>query len=129
MKLEINQFIRTKSGKIARIIDKIDNSGSIHESNIVYKLDDDSLLALNSKKVKNASYNIIDLIEKHDLIKHDILHTLEVKQIDKENGIIYFFNLSWKLNIKDLQKAFELNTIKILTHEQFENNCYKIGDE
>ena len=116
MKLEINQFIRTKSGKIAKIIGKIDNSGSIHENNIVYKLDDNSLLALNSKKVIKASHNIIDLIEVGDYVNGELVQDITGEYIRIGN---VSHNKSWLSN----------NIKTILTKEQFENNCYKIGDE
>ncbi len=122
MKLEVGMYVRTDLGEIGKVTSvSNDNFEEFGLSGQFYN--SEPFLKGNETK---ASHNIIDLIEKHDLIKHDILHILEVKQIDKENGIIYFNNLSWKLNIKDLQKAFELNTIKILTHEQFENNCYRM---
>ena len=35
MKLEVGMYVRTKKGRIAKIIEKFDNSGSLH-SKILY---------------------------------------------------------------------------------------------
>ena len=127
MKLEVGMYCRTEDGYIFKY--SKENNINFNEINNTYYILIDNGECDDCDVIKKFDYNIIDLIEKHDILKHDILHILEVKEIDKENEKIYFYNLSWGLNIEDLQKAFELNTIKILTHEQFENNCYKIGDE
>ena len=133
MKLEKGMYVRTKYG-IAKIIGNNFSNEDVENILVVDKIlefgfigEQDELLC-DKKDILKVSHNIIDLIEEHDIIKHDILKTMEVKEIDKENGIICFYNLSWKLNIKDFQKAFKSGTIKILTHEQFENNCYMNGD-
>lgn len=36
MKLEEGMYVRTKVGKIAKIINKYDNSGSLHNENFVW---------------------------------------------------------------------------------------------
>ena len=127
MKLEMGMYIRTDLGEIGKVTSvSNDNFEEFGLNGQFYN--SEPFLKGNETK---ASHNIIDLLEKHDLIKHDILHTLEIKKIDKEKGIIYFNNIFSDLlffNFEAIQKSFELGTIKILTHEQFENNCYKIGD-
>ena len=137
MKLEVGMYVRTKNGKIAKIVDKINNSGSIHNDNIVYKLSDNSLLALNSKKVVKASYNIIDLIECMDLLEIENPIKLYGKNIKislfnfvRCDGFTTFadgthciiLNLDYLVDVKDLKVK------TILTHEQFEKNCYNLGD-
>lgn len=126
MKLEINQFIRTRSGKIAKIIDKIDNSGSIHKSNIVYKLDDNSLLALNSKKIIKSSFEITDLLQVGDIVYIEEADDYaceffrDIYMIKNEDNLLHIIDLINKPSVK---------LLSVLTKEQFENNCYKIGDE
>ena len=67
-KLEPNMYVRTKNGMIAKIISKYNVSGSLHKDEIVFILDNGNKLALHSRKVIKASYNIIDLIEENDYI-------------------------------------------------------------
>ena len=118
--LKVGMYVRTKKGRIAKIIDEIDNSGSMHENNIVYKLDDNSLLALNSQKVKNASHNITDLIEGNDIILGYDGKIYQVWKIYKDYVFTYSKNkYGQTITLVDYQID------KILTKEQFENNCYR----
>ena len=109
----------------------------MHNSNIVYKLSDNSLLALNSKKVAKANHNILDLIEYMDLLEIEN----PIKLYEKDVKVSLFnpvrcdgfteFEDGTKCIILDMNYLVEVKNLKIkriLTHEQFENNCYKIGD-
>ena len=123
MKLEVGIYVRTKKGRIAKIIEKFDNSGSLHSKNIVYKLDDNSLLALNSQKVKYASHIIIDLIEKNDIILGKDGNIYQVWKIYKDYVFTYTKNkYGQTITLVDYQID------KILTKEQYESYCYKVGD-
>ena len=123
MKLEVGMYVRTKKGRIAKIIEKFDNSGSLHSKNIVYKLDDNSLLALNSQKVKYASHIIIDLIEKNDIILGKDGNIYQVWKIYKDYVFTYTKNkYGQTITLVDYQID------KILTKEQYESYCYKVGD-
>lgn len=132
MKLEVGMYVRFKDKRGNHYIRKITSVNTKYPdkrfAGVYIDEEANNVTGVSLKNIIKASHNIIDLIEEYDIIKHDILKTLEVKEIDKENGTICFYNVSWKFNIEDFQKGFELGTIKILTHEQFENNCYKIGD-
>lgn len=123
MKLEVGMYVKTKVGKIAKIINKYDNSGSLHKTNFVWVLDDCSVLALHSQKVVKASHNIIDLIEVGDYINGykvvDIIHNnrkLEPSTMvycEYGNNYIGFYNEEIK---------------SVITHEQMEQMEYKVEE-
>ena len=101
MKLEVGMFIRdTRDGKI-------------------YKLTDFGLEFRPQKTTydfEKASHNIIDLIEVGDYV-----NGCRVIKVNLEPPLKYVKCIN--------DNCFEEKEIKsILTKEQFENNCYKIGD-
>ena len=129
--LKPNMYVRTNKGKIGKIIKQIDNSGSLHHDNYVWLLDNGNMLALHSNKVKNASFNLIDLVEYMDLLEIEN----PVKLYDKDEKVSLFnpvrcdgftkfedgthciiLNLDYLVDIKDLKIK------SVLTKEQF-NSC------
>lgn len=125
MELSIGMFIRTKTGKIAKIINKYDNSGSLHRQHYVWVLDDCSVLALNSQKVVKISNEITDLIEPQDLMYIDI---------DSKDGCggIVVPRIAETLNElekwKDRIKSGECKLVSVTTHEAIESISYKVGE-
>ena len=126
MKLEIGKFIRTKpSGLILEITEDMLNGIKSYIGKEKYQVYD----------------NIIDLIENKDLCEIEfyslrynerVTRLFEVEKItDKyinfKNARCEFMLINKQWNSEDL----ELKPIikKVLTHEQFENNCFRIGDE
>ena len=122
MKLEVGKFIRTKSsGLILEITEDIIGGIKSYIGEEKYQVYD----------------NIIDLIEYMDLL--EIQNPIKLYGKDTE---ISFFNpvrcdgfttfedgphciildLDYLVDVKDLKIK------SILTHESFENNCYKVGD-
>lgn len=122
--MKIGDYVRTKNGMIAKIIDKKDISGSLHDTNEVFILSNKIVLSVYSKRVKKYSLNIIDLIEVGDIIKY---HPMQ-------NGYVKT-NILYKA-IKNGRELIELeyditnnkkSIISIVTHEQFESMEYRIG--
>ena len=114
MEIKENEFIRTKTGKIDKVInDNYYISEYIEcEKGIVDK-----------ENIVKHSFNIIDLIEVGDIVngyrideraEYDVL-------IHKARGI----NRSGFM-IPVAQYNEDIKTI--LTHEQYERNCYRIGE-
>ena len=106
MEIEVEEYVRTKNGKI----DKIINNNCYMpqyiecEKSLVYKED-----------IVNHSKDIIDLIE-----VGDIVHTRDVLNED----IVYIWSEKFLKALKeDLNSGIEL--IEILTKEQYNANCYK----
>lgn len=127
MKLGVGMYVRTKVGKIAKIINKYDNSGSLHKENFVWVLDDCSVLALHSQKVIKASYNLIDLIEVGDYVNGFRVYEVKANcvmvgyecfatKFDDEQEFLY-------------QTIFEDDIKSIVTKEQFESMSYKIENK
>ena len=105
MEIEVEEYVRTKNGKI----DKIINNNCYMpqyiecEKSLLYKED-----------IVNHNKNIIDLIEAGDIVNGERI--LEI------TGDYIYTNETY-------HNKFYLNKhIKtILTKEQYEQNCYKVG--
>ena len=111
MKLEKGMYVRTDDGifKIYAIAPKEED---------YYKLileKNNGLSIGDSEFVAKASHNIKDLIEVGDIINHKYIVSRS------ENGNISFYEEMQEYDITE-------NIKTILTHEQFEDNCYKVGD-
>ena len=73
------------------------------------------------------SKQLIDLIEVGDIIKYridNISTTLETKGYIK--GIV---DIADEEMLQRIKSDKNYNILEILTHEQFETNCYKVGGE
>ena len=110
-KICLNEYIRTKNGKIDKVInDNYYISEYIEcEKGIVDK-----------ENIVKHSFNIIDLIEVGDFVN-------ENEVIDK-----YLFNgempvLETTGDETNAKCMCESDIRTILTHEQYERNCYKIN--
>lgn len=114
--LKPNMYVRTNKGKIGKIIKQIDNSGSLHHDNYVWLLDNGNMLALHSNKVKNASFNLIDLIEVGDYVNGYL-----VTYIDKNDQILRVDGFGWGTNI-----IRKYNIKSIVTKEQFNLIKYEV---
>lgn len=104
MEICLNEYIRTKNGKIDKVInDNYYISEYIEcEKGIVDK-----------ERIINHSKNIIDLIELGDFINGNKVYKVT-------NTCIYCIG-------KAVQNKLTVNIQTILTHEQYERNCYKIN--
>ena len=126
MKLEVGKFIRTKpSGLILEVTKDILNGIKSYIGKEKYQVYD----------------NIIDLIENKDLCEIEfyslrynerVTRLFEVEiitdtYINYKNARCELLLINKQWNSEDL----ELKPIikKVLTHEQFENNCFRIGDK
>lgn len=132
-KIEIEEYVRTKDGIIAQIED-IDYENKIYEfDRIIYtnifgyastSLDNDEMF---EKIIVKHSKQLKDLIGAGDLIiyrlkglKHQVKGLIRIYK-DARSG-------KEKLEI-DNYSLEQIEIIKILTHEQIEANCYKVGGE
>ena len=119
MELKKGMYIRTNKGKIGKIIKQIDNSGSLHHNNYVWLLDNGDVLALHSNKVKNVSFNLIDLIEVEDYVNGEKVTSAEPvdkKDIERYLGFgDYDYYIHNSEDIKD-----------VVTKEQFDSMKYVV---
>ena len=120
MKLEEGMYVRTKVGKIAKIINKYDNSGSLHNENFVWVLDDSSVLALHSQKVVKASYNLIDLIEKGDYVNGKRVYNISIV-----DGLKYL-DVESEDYLADMPFINADQITSVVAKEQFESIKYEV---
>lgn len=119
-KIEVGEYVRTKEGEIHKIIKIIEDDGDWDyyccENNAGYFAMD----------IANHSKQPIDLIEVKDLVcfKNKLQNSLE-----NEEMIIHIFDNDTLEEVKQAIEKGEIELLEILTHEQFEANCYKVGGE
>lgn len=131
MDIKIGEFVRTAKGKFYKIktinrygiVIKYENKEDEISSDINYYTE--SGLEINKKDITKHSFNLIDLIEVGDYVngykvisvdKNAPENCIECIELDRNNAYEYQF-----ISSKDIQS--------ILTHEQFEANCYKTKGE
>lgn len=119
-KIEVGEYMRTKEWEIHKVIKIIEDDGDWDyyccENNSGYFAMD----------IVNHSKQPIDLIEVKDLVcfKNKLQNSLE-----NEEMIIHIFDNDTLEEVKQAIKKGEIELLEILTHEQFEANCYKVGGE
>ena len=115
MKLEVGQFVRVKG-----FIGKIININEFREPDAEIAIEIprfNDVVFVNRNEITKASHNIIDLIEVGDYV-----NGVEVTKIT--NNEIMLADNPLFIDKKVANKLIKT----ILTHENFENNCYKIGE-
>lgn len=119
MKLEPNMYVRMASGRIAKIVSIEDDIIEFDDWIISTYGDYLDSLILDSpylKQIKKVSHNIIDLIEVGDYVNGG-----KVSRIENDYIVI---NEIW--TGRELLNNEDIKTI--LTKEQFENYCFRIGE-
>ncbi len=111
MEIKVGEYVRTKNGKIDKVIN---NNYYISE----YLECEKGIV--DKENILKHSFNIIDLIEVGDFVN-------ENEVIDK-----YLFNgempvLETTGDETNAKCMCESDIRTILTHEQYERNCYKIN--
>ena len=112
--LEVNEYVRTNK-IIAKVIGKDD------DNNIL--LDTQQILTKAEEKIVKHSKQLIDLIENKDILKVRIDKTIMFFGIDESTS-----DTKYKEIIKSIENG-ECELLEILTQQQFEANCYKVGGE
>ena len=120
-KIEVNEYVRTRAGHIYKITN-IDENGLIYWNKIQCGWSEQQLEDIIVKHSKQ----LIDLIEKDDYV-----NGRKVKHIAMFEGFPDYPKLIFvdetHLIPNDTCENEDIKTI--LTHEQFEANCYKVGGE
>ena len=112
--IEVNDYVRTKNG----IIDKVINSNFYMS---IYVECEKGLYLIEN--IVKHSKQLIDLIENKDILKVRIDKTIMFFGIDESTS-----DTKYKEIIKSIENG-ECELLEILTHQQFEANCYKVGGE
>ena len=114
MDIEVNEYVRTKKGAVGKLIE-------IDKKATAYYLD--CLKCVSLKNIVKHSKQLIDLIENKDILKVRIDKTIMFFGIDESTS-----DTKYKEIIKSIENG-ECELLEILTHQQFEANCYKVGGE
>ena len=130
-KIEVGEYVRTKDGRIAQI-KSIDYEAGIYRFDRIIYINDfrmkEDVLYNNEmfkKVIAKHSKQLIDLIENKDILKLKASDNKEVFfiGIDEDTS-----DIKYKELIENIENG-ENELLEILTHEQFEANCYKVGGE
>ena len=127
--IKVGELVRTKKGKIEKIktvnryeiVTKHNNDNDDISEGINYYAE--SGLEINKMDITKHSFNLIDLIENNDivLIKGKGTQFVNLGIVRKRED-----QRSGKLNILvNGQNTNEFEILEVLTHEQYEANCYK----
>lgn len=121
-KIEVNEYVRTKDGYII----KVDENTNIF--NLGYKeqyvdMETTKYGFTCEEEIVKHSKNLIDLIANKDVLKVRIDKTIMIFGIDEDTS-----DIKYKELIENIENG-EYELLEILTHEQFEANCYKVGGE
>lgn len=117
--IEVGEYVRTNR-RIGQILEvKTVQPKMYGQHDIAYKIDICPRMYITKTNILKHSKNIIDLIE-----VGDIVHTRDVLNED----IVYIWSEEYLKALKeDLKSGIEL--VDILTHEQYEQNCYKVSND
>lgn len=111
-KIEVGEYVRFNNGEIGKVIDIKENP-----KRVVYSKYGE--IALCSRIVKHSK-QLINLIEVGDFV-----NGMEILHIDDNE-----LHVEWNNEFEEFTGFLENKDIKtILTKEQFEANCYKVGEE
>lgn len=117
--IEVNEYVRTKNG----VIDKVDALYGMIENTVHLE----NQKWFDTKNIVKHRKQLIDLIEIGDILKIKISEEWVEKQ-----DTIKFIVVGQTYTITEIKECLEnglFKIIQILTKEQFEANCYKVGGE
>ena len=120
--MKIGDYVRTKNGMIAKIINQLEVGGGLHTEEYVFKLDNGNRLAIHSCKVIKSSPNIIDLIEVGDYVNGQKV----VGKFYDELNNCYYLHLEIGEVYGKYARTYEQHIKSIITHEQIEQMEYKL---
>lgn len=133
--IQVNEYVRTENGLIGKV-NKIEIAGSGCRfsgeffTDTIIQFNDGKVYErrVKSKQVKKHSKNIKKLIEEGDIIeldgeKYQVIYDKSYNKL----GILIPNKDYLEIRHIALEYILQKNSIiKIITHEQFENNCYTI---
>ena len=124
--IEVNEYVRTNKGNIGQVIGIFNGhcQAKYHiqfQGKVKVKRQ-----YLSTYTIINHSKQLIDLIEVKDLVcfKNKLQNSLE-----NEEMIIHIFDNDTLEEVKQAIEKGEIELLEILTHEQYEENSYKVGGE
>ena len=122
MEIKMGEYVRTKYGVIAQVIDVTDTLYWFDKFISKEGLIPAGYLNKNSKQIENHSKNIIDLLQEGDIVnKQRVYYEKQLKKLVLESGNDY----DGFETFEDLEK-YDNGIETILTKEQYERNCYTV---
>ena len=130
-KIKAGMYVRTKKGNISKIDRKVDDITNYYfgcfECDNYINVNGDEFIS--EYEITNVSYNIIDLIEEHDILKIEEkkgVYTICEVEVFKEPYEKYTF-LGVRIDNRPIaRKLYELNIKSIVTKEQFKSLEYEV---
>lgn len=115
--IEVGEYIRTKSGYIGDVVNI--NEFRPPEAEICVDMNFSDYVFVGEKDITKHSKNIIDLIKVGDYVNGF-----------RVTGITSNYVYLDKFNVETgrIKKIADYQVETILTHKQYEQNCYKVGD-
>ena len=123
--IEVGEYVRTNNKGIKRI-DRIDNNKTVNKYLYFRGIEDfegKEYEIIKTTEIVKHSKNLIDLIEVGDIVK-DKYNKYEVAFVKDDKIYCNDYNLD-----DSLITLREQDIKAILTKEQMEDNCYKVGGE
>lgn len=120
MEIGVGEYVRTKDGIIDKIF-KFDEILNEYWSEKGLVIDPENKIGTHLKDILKHSFNIIDLIEDGDIVNESLIVYRGKVASGKEKLLVgnYIIN----------GMSLEVASIKtILTHEQYERNCYRLEE-
>ena len=124
-KIEVGEYVRTKDGRIDKV--EIFSVGCVWHCENGMCIDECNRIGTHLEEIVKHSKQLIDLIEVKDVIKYridNISTTLESKGYIE--GIV---DISDEEMLQKIKSDKNYHILEILTKEQMEDNCYKVGEE
>lgn len=120
--IRVGEHVRTNRGNIDKVI--IDYNGRCNNSNCNRKHISCKYDYYNEEDITKHSFNLVDLLENGDVVTFKI-GSMEAIRV----GIVHKFNdarSGEKVTLIDGYKLEDVDIKEVLTHEQFEANCYTV---
>ncbi len=121
MELKEGMYVRTIRGKIAKLIHFVDDYADYYFK--CWEVDNSSLEPITESDILKASFNIVDLIKKDDILLGKDGKLYECWKVYKDYVFTYSKN---KEGIIITLVDYQID--RVLTKEQFEQVSYKVGD-
>ena len=118
MNIEVGDYIRTKKNGIKKVI-RINEKATKNKYVVYYGIDkegDKTYITINIDDIITSSKYLLDILEEGDFCNNELIKVI-FKYKDKSK-IPYI-----KTETKTICE-FKIDTV--LTHEQYEQNCYKV---
>ena len=111
--IQVGEYVRTKTGKIDKVI-----NNNYYMSQYI----ECEKRIVEKENIVKHSFNIIDLIEEGDIVNESLIAYRGKVASGKEKLLVG----NYIINGMSLEVA---NIKTILTHEQYERNCYRLEEE